>query len=112
MKNDNGYSRLLDLINNDMPKMAHGFTGLEQTATASATLDSKTKHLTAMAIAVLRGSEDSLRLHAARALSAGATQSEMLEATAITVFFGGEPTAFEAGKACQIIEELTGTKRR
>lgn len=111
MKNDNGYTRLLDLINNDMPKMSRGFAGLEQTATASATLDSKSKHLTAMAIAALSGSEESLRLHASRALSAGATQAEMLEATAITVFFGGEPAAFNAGKACAIIEEMTGKKR-
>ena len=62
MFNNNGHNtdRTLELMKQEMPKMVAGFTGLRETATAEASLNTKTKSLAALAIAILRGCEDCL----------------------------------------------------
>jgi AhpD family alkylhydroperoxidase len=100
------YNRMLAQMKKDMPRMISGFTELQHFALSDASLDAKTKHLTALAIAILRGNEDSFALHASDALQAGANEAEIREAIGMAILIGGEPAAFNASKVYGIVEQL------
>jgi alkylhydroperoxidase/carboxymuconolactone decarboxylase family protein YurZ len=100
------YNRMLNQMRQDMPRMVNGFAELQQMAIADASLNSKTKHLTALAIAILRGNEDSFTLHAGEALQNGATTAEIREAIGMAILIGGEPAAFNASKVYDRVDQL------
>lgn len=100
------YTRMLSQIKKDMPRMINGYTELQHFALTDASLDAKTKHLTALAIAILRGNEESFALHTSDALQAGANEAEIREAIGMAILIGGEPAAFNASKVYGIVEQL------
>ncbi|MBI5960715.1 MAG: carboxymuconolactone decarboxylase family protein [Chloroflexi bacterium] len=100
------YDHMLSQLKQDMPKLGNGFEELQASAIATATLDAKIKNLTALAIAVMRGSQDAFELHVTNAVRAGATRAEIVEAIGMAMMLGGEPVAFNGGKALQFVEEL------
>lgn len=111
-KNDSTtYDRMLAQLKQTMPKMGTGFAEFQANAVATVTLDAKIKHLTALAIAVVRGSEDSFELHVTEALRAGATRPEIVEAMGMAMMLGGEPVAFDGGKALELVETLAATTK-
>lgn len=104
--NGNNFDRTLELMKREMPKMVSGFAEMREAATADATLDAKTKSLTALAIAILLGGEDSITLRASETLRAGASRQEILEAIGLAMMLGGEPATVAGGKAFEIVEKL------
>lgn len=104
--NDQRYARMLELIKRDMPRLVNGFTGMQQQATADGALDSKTKSLAALAIAVLRGVDDNITQRITAALTSGATEAEILEAIGMAIMLGGEPVSHSANRAYAILEAL------
>jgi AhpD family alkylhydroperoxidase len=104
------YAYMLSQLKHNMPKLGTGFEELQASAIATATLDAKIKNLTALAIAVMRGSQESFELHIADALRAGATRVEIVEAIGMAMMLGGEPVAFNGGKALEFVQELAAAK--
>lgn len=101
---DARYNRTLNALKRDMPRLVNGFTGMQASATAEGALDSKTKSLAALAIAVLRGNDDNMTQRVTAASAAGASDADMLEAIGMAMMLGGEPASHNAARAYDIID--------
>ena len=68
------------------------FMGLLGTTYAPAALDVKTKELISVAIGAYNRCEYCIVFHVYKALEAGATRAEIMEAAMVSVAFGGGPS--------------------
>ncbi|RLF64750.1 MAG: carboxymuconolactone decarboxylase family protein [Thermoplasmata archaeon] len=69
-------------------------------------LDTKTKELISLAIAVVVRCEPCILWHCEAAINAGATKEEILDALKVAVVMGGGPALMYAVKAYEIAEEF------
>lgn len=73
------------------------------------TLDTKVKELISVAIGVYNRCEYCIVFHGYKALEAGATREEIMEAAMVSVAFGGGPTmAYSVTLLKQTIDEFEG----
>ncbi|MDD2585833.1 MAG: carboxymuconolactone decarboxylase family protein [Syntrophomonadaceae bacterium] len=68
------------------------FSGLLETTYKAAALDTKTKELISVAIGAYNRCEYCIVFHVYKALEAGATREEILDAAMVAVAFGGGPS--------------------
>ncbi|MEZ0394193.1 MAG: carboxymuconolactone decarboxylase family protein [Desulfurococcaceae archaeon] len=73
-------------------------------------LDTKTKELMSLAIAVAIRCEPCIMWHANAALRAGATLDEVLDAIKVAVCMGGGPALMYGLKAYQVAKEFAGSR--
>jgi len=88
-----------------------GFAGLHKAATAKATLDTKTKELIALGIAVAIRCESCISFHVHDALAAGATHAEVLDTLGVAVMMGGGPAAMYACDAFAALEQFEAQQK-
>lgn len=93
------------------PEVMKAFAGIAQAAVAAKALDTKTKELIALAIAVAVRCDDCIAFHVKAAVERGASREEVLETLGMAIYMGAGPsvmyashaleafTQFEAGKA-------------
>ena len=84
-----------------IPATYSGFAALHQGALAAGALDTKTKELIALAIAVIERCDGCIASHAQAAARAGATCEEAAEALGVTFLMGGGPASIYAPRAYQ-----------
>ena len=84
------------------------FTAVHEAAMAPGALDSRTKELIALAIAVATRCEDCVALHVRAGREAGATRDEMLEALEVAVLMGGGPALMYAARAREVLDAELG----
>ena len=96
-----------------MPRLASelrgpvgGFANLHKAATADATLNSKTKELIALAIAVAIHCEPCIAYHVHDAIYAGASRAEVVEALGVAIMMGGGPAVMYACEAFVALEQF------
>ncbi|HUZ31511.1 MAG TPA: carboxymuconolactone decarboxylase family protein [Xanthobacteraceae bacterium] len=101
-----------------MPRLASelrgpigGFANLHKAATADGTLNTKTKELIALVIAVAGHCEPCIAYHVHDALRAGASRAEMLEALGVAVMMGGGPAAMYACDAFVALEQFESANK-
>lgn len=82
----------LQEIGTTNPEHVNAFMGLLGASYKEGALNVKTKELISVAIAVYNRCEYCIVFHAFKALEAGATREEMMEAAMVAVAFGGGPT--------------------
>jgi AhpD family alkylhydroperoxidase len=70
------------------------------------TLDTKTKEIISLSIAVVVKCEPCILWHTKAALDAGATEEEITDALKIAVVMGGGPALMYAAKAYEILKEF------
>ncbi|MFR1707707.1 MAG: carboxymuconolactone decarboxylase family protein [Clostridium sp.] len=70
----------------------NAFMGLLGTTYAEGALDTKTKELISVGIAAYNRCEYCIVFHVYKALEAGATRAEIMEAAMVSVAFGGGPS--------------------
>ncbi|USS41350.1 carboxymuconolactone decarboxylase family protein [Thermococcus aggregans] len=75
-------------------------------AEAPKALDTKTKELISLAIAVVVRCEPCILWHCEAAIKAGATKEEILDALKVAVVMGGGPALMYATKAYEIAKEF------
>jgi AhpD family alkylhydroperoxidase len=99
------YPTWLYMVDKDVDFMEAYNNLYERVLTDGKALAAKTRELIAMAILAFRGRENTVYLHAKRALKLGATKQELLEAIETTIIPGGAVT-FQVGlSALMRIEE-------
>ncbi len=93
-------------LSNALPEVMKSFYALSKASSAAGALDTKTKELIALAIAVATHCDDCIAFHTNSALKAGVTQAEILEMLGVAVFMGGGPALMFATHVIEAVEEL------
>ena len=92
------------------PEVMKGFSAIAQAASKANALDSKTKELIALAVAVAIRCDDCIAFHAKAALEHGASREEVLEALGMAIYMGAGPSVMYAGHALEAFAQFDAAK--
>ena len=107
------YSAIIDAINEGLAGLRDTgakdtitqFGAMSKAALADGALDKKTKELIALAIGVATHCDGCIGFHTRALKRLGATDEEVSEALAMTVYMGGGPSLMYAGNAWNAWQE-------
>ena len=102
--------KLMAQLGRELPAPMAAFANLHAAACASGALNTKTKELVALAIAVATHCDSCIAYHVRDALTAGATRNELLETLGVAVMMGGGPAAMYACDALTALEQFEGRR--
>lgn len=110
---------LMGQLGDSIPNTMAGFSRLHHAATnGKGTLDTKTKELIALGIAIAIRCEGCIAFHVHDALAAGASEQDILDTIGVAILMGGGPAviygceAFEAMKQFEVTpDELAEAAR-
>jgi len=88
------------------PEAVKAFTGLHKASMQTGALESKTKELMALAIAVVTHCEDCIAYHVHDALKAGANEEEIMETLGVAIMMGGGPALMYGTHAVEAMEQF------
>jgi AhpD family alkylhydroperoxidase len=94
------------------PEVMKGFSAMAQAALKADALDTKTKELIALAIAVATRCDGCVAFHAEAAVKQGATRQEVLETMGMAVYMGAGPSVMYAAQALEAYDEFRDVKAR
>ena len=80
-------------------------------ATAGGALDSKTKELLAIAIAVAIRCDGCIAFHAKAAMQHGATRDEIMETMGLAIYMGAGPSLMYAAQAVEAFDQFSAQSR-
>lgn len=95
----------IGLIREGAPATMKAFGGLALAATATHTLDTKTKELMALAISIAVRCDGCVAYHTRAAVRQGAGREEIAETVALAVYMGGGPAAVYGADALRAFDE-------
>ena len=90
----------------EIPEVMAGFGELHSSAVAKGALDTKTKELIALGIAIAVHCDGCIAFHVHDALNAGATRQETVEAIGVAILMGGGPSMVYGCEALEAINEF------
>jgi len=86
-------------LRDDVPEVMKAFGNIAQSALAPKALDTKTKELIALGIAVAIRCDDCIAFHVKAALRCGANREEIAEALGMAIYMGAGPSVMYATHA-------------
>ena len=89
------------------PDVMKAFSGLAQAALAPRALDTKTKELIALGIAVAVHCDDCIAFHVKAAVEQQATREEVLDVLGMAIYMGGGPSAMYANHVLEAFDQYT-----
>ncbi|MFB9905404.1 carboxymuconolactone decarboxylase family protein [Allokutzneria oryzae] len=89
-----------------IPEVYRGYGALHDAALASGALDTKTKELVALAIAVSKECDGCIAAHAHAAVQEGATPREAAEAIGVAFLMNGGPATVYGARAFAAFEQF------
>ncbi|NYZ16480.1 carboxymuconolactone decarboxylase family protein [Azospirillum sp. RWY-5-1] len=92
------------------PEVMKAFSGMAQAALKANALDTKTKELVALAIAVAIRCDGCVAFHAEAAVKQGATRDEIMETMGMAVYMGAGPSVMYAAQAVEAFDQFTAGK--
>ena len=90
-----------------VPDVYRGFRAMHDAAFAEGALDTRTKELIALAIAVVEGCDGCIASHARAAARTGASRQEAAEAIGVTFLMHGGPATIHGPRAYDAFCEFT-----
>lgn len=93
------------------PSALDGFRSLDAAAFKTRHLDAKTAELIALAVAVTKGCDGCIGVHAQRAAKVGASQEEVGEALGIAVAINAGSALVHAAKAMDAVVQANAPKQ-
>ncbi|OCK53603.1 carboxymuconolactone decarboxylase family protein [Bradyrhizobium sp. LMTR 3] len=99
-------SALLRSLRGGAPDVMKAFAGIAQAATASKSLDVKTKELIALGIAVAVRCDDCIAFHVKAAVEQGATKEEVCETLGMAIYMGAGPSVMYASHALEAFTQF------
>lgn len=93
-------------LREQIPGMFEGYGQLHQAVFSDGALDSKTKELIALAIAVSKQCDGCIASHARAAERRGASEAEVAEALGVAVAMNGGPGTVHAPRAFEAFQEF------
>ena len=91
------------------PEVMKAFSAMAAAATAGGTLDTKTKELIALAIAVAIRCDGCVAFHAKAAVEQGASREELMETMGMALYMGAGPSLMYAAQAVEAFDQFAGT---
>jgi AhpD family alkylhydroperoxidase len=101
---------LLGTLRVGTPEVMQAFSGIARSALVSGTLDSKTKELIALGIAVAIRCDDCIAFHARAACGQGALREEVIETLGMAIYMGAGPSVMYAAHALEAFNQFSGGK--
>jgi AhpD family alkylhydroperoxidase len=89
------------------PEVMRAFSTLARSALEPSALDTKTKELIALAIAVATRCDGCVAFHAEAAVRQGASRDEVTETMGMAVYMGAGPSAIYAAQALEAFDQFT-----
>ncbi len=100
------YSIQLRDVRAGIPEVMKGFSATGQAALKANALDTKTKELLALGIAVAIRCDPCIAFHAEAAVKQGASREEILEIVGIAIYMGAGPSVMYAAKALEAFDQF------
>ena len=88
------------------PEVMKAFSEMAAAATKSGALDTKTKELIALAIAVAIRCDGCVAFHAQAAVKHGATREEVMETMGMALYMGAGPSLMYAAQAVEAFDQF------
>ncbi|KAA0579112.1 carboxymuconolactone decarboxylase family protein [Azospirillum sp. B21] len=88
------------------PEVMKAFSGIAQAALKANALDTKTKELIALGIAVAIRCDGCVAFHAEAAVKQGATREEIMETMGMAVYMGAGPSVMYAAQALEAYDQF------
>jgi AhpD family alkylhydroperoxidase len=92
------------------PDVMKGFGALAQAALKANALDTKTKELIALAIAVATRCDGCIGFHAEAAVRSGASRDEVMETMGMAIYMGAGPSVMYAAQAIEAYDQFAAKK--
>lgn len=83
-----------------------GFQHMHEAAMAPGALDTATKELLALAIAISTQCDGCIAWHVTNSVGAGATRDQVLETISVAVMMGGGPSTYYGSRAAKALDEI------
>ncbi|MCX7011266.1 MAG: carboxymuconolactone decarboxylase family protein [Candidatus Sumerlaeota bacterium] len=99
------FKRYKGALNKELPEVMTHLDGLFQVSLAGAALSTKEKEFIVLGIALATHCEPCILVHMEKALAAGATKAEILEACGVAIAMGGGPTMAYVPLVLKYLEE-------
>ena len=90
------------------PEVMKAFSAMAAAATAGGTLDTRTKELIALSIAVAIRCDGCVAFHAKAAVEQGATREELMETMGMALYMGAGPSLMYAAQAVEAYDQFAG----
>jgi AhpD family alkylhydroperoxidase len=100
-------SPLLRDLRGGAPEVMKAFSAIAQAALAAKALDTKTKELIALGIAVAIRCDDCIAFHAKAAVEQGASKEEVAETLGMAVYMGAGPSVMYASHALEAFNQFS-----
>jgi len=88
------------------PEVMKAFSAMAAAATGAGTLDTKTKELIALAIAVAIRCDGCVAFHAKAAVEQGASREELMETMGMALYMGAGPSLMYAAQAVEAYDQF------
>lgn len=88
------------------PDVMKAFSEMAQAATKAGAVDTKTKELIALAIAVAIRCDGCVAFHAQAAVKLGATRDEIMEVMGMALYMGAGPSLMYAAQAVEAFDQF------
>ncbi len=88
------------------PEVMRAFSGMAQAALKADALDTRTKELIALGIAVAIRCDGCVAFHAEAAMKQGATRDEVMETMGMAVYMGAGPSVMYAAQAVEAFDQF------
>lgn len=102
-----GLSAPLKELRGGTPDVMKSFSALARAALEAKALDTKTKELVALGIAVATRCDACIAFHAEAAVRHGATRDEVMETMGMAIYMGAGPSVMYAAQAVEAYDQFT-----
>ena len=99
--------RIMKELSIEIPDALGPFLAMERSNAMQGSLQTKTKELISLAMAISQQSIGCITVHMERALKAGASREQILETIGVAIRQGGSPAAMAGCEAYEILQSLT-----
>jgi len=104
------FSPALKELRAGAPEAMKGFSALARAALEPKALDTKTKELIALAIAVATRCDACVGFHAEAAVRQGASREEVMETMGMAIYMGAGPSVMYAAQAIEAYDQFAAKK--
>ena len=105
------YATQLRDVRAGIPDVMKGFSATAQAALRANALDTKTKELLSLGIAVATRCDPCIAFHAEAAVKQGASREEILETVGIAIYMGAGPSVMYAAKAVEAFDQFASPSK-
>lgn len=102
-----GLKVALKALRGGTPDTMKAFSSLARAALEPGALDTRTKELIALAIAVATRCDGCVAFHAEAALQQGASRAEVLETMGMAIYMGAGPSVMYAAQALEAFDQFS-----